>query len=161
MGIGQDMTTDSAQGLTIKQAAARLGITDVAVRKRLVRGKLPGSKDESGQWFVHLPDDLPPVDNGKAAKPSLGTDPGSTHVIARLEDEVRYLRDELRREREHRSEELRRKDVLLAEFSQRLAEITQRLPELPASAADMPNDRAPGRANGSPPRPWWKFWAAG
>ena len=153
------MATDNAQGLTIKQAAARLGITDVAVRKRLVRGKLPGYKDESGQWFVHLPDDLPPVDNEKAAKSNLGADSGSSQVIARLEDEVRYLRDELRREREHRSEELRRKDVLLAEFSQRLADITQRLPELPAKTADMPTDRTPERVNGAAQRPWWKFWA--
>jgi excisionase family DNA binding protein len=147
-----DMASD--RGLTIKEAAARLGITDVAVRKRLIRGKLPGYKDETGQWFVHLPDDLPPVDPAKATGTALSTDPGSRQVIARLEDEVRYLRDELRRERENRNEELRRKDVLLAEFSQRLTELTQRLPEI-ASSTGEPTPLLQGE---KPAHAWWQFW---
>ncbi len=153
MGTGQGMATGTDRGLTIKEAAVRLGITDVAVRKRLVRGKLPGYKDETGQWFVHLPDDLPEPSPSKTADTLLSSAQGTAHVIARLEDEVSYLREELRRERESRDEELRRKDVLLADFSHYLAEITQRMPELPATT---PSPDV--HANGSAPRPWWKLW---
>ena len=149
------MDTETDRGLTIKEAAARLGITDVAVRKRLVRGKLPGYKADSGQWFVHLSDDLPEVTPYKEPSTPLVSDLGSSQVIARLEDEVRYLRNELRQERESRSEELRRKDVLLAEFGHRLADITQRLPELPAPVSIASEPSVPPEKDRYP---WWQFW---
>jgi hypothetical protein len=134
---------DQANGAaTIKQAAEALGITPVAVRKRLVRGKLPGHKDAAGQWIVPLTDELIAAERARAQATDQGLDRGSPRVIARLEDEVRYLRDELRRERESRGEELRRTDVIIAAFA-------ERLPELPATT--------------SPPEPparsWWqRLW---
>lgn len=142
------MDTATDRGLTIKEAAARLGITDVAVRKRLVRGKLPGHKDETGQWFVHLPDHLPEAEKKPAADTPRVSAPGSVQVIARLEDEVRYLRDELRLEREARGEELRRKDFILAQFA-------ERLPELPAPP---PSPDEQQRAPSQWARSWWRFW---
>lgn len=44
--------------LSVAEAAAALGISTDAVRKRLMRGTLPGEK-VSGQWRVTLPDDVP------------------------------------------------------------------------------------------------------
>ncbi len=134
---------DQATGAaTIKQAAEALGITPVAVRKRLVRGKLPGHKDATGQWIVHLTDELIAAERAQAQATDQGLDRGSPQVIARLEDEVRYLRDELRRERESRGEELRRTDVIIAAFA-------ERLPELPATT---PSPEPPARS-------WWqRLW---
>ncbi len=68
---------DQAPGAaTIKQAAEALGITPVAVRKRLVRGKLPGHKDPARQWVVHLTDELIAAERARAQATDQGLDRG-------------------------------------------------------------------------------------
>jgi len=47
-------------GIPIADAAARLGLSAGAVRKRLQRGTLAGYKDAVGGWFVVLSDKQEP-----------------------------------------------------------------------------------------------------
>jgi len=46
--------TETPQAVSVYQAAARLGITSDAVRKRIRRGQLAGKKGEGGAWRVFL-----------------------------------------------------------------------------------------------------------
>lgn len=55
---GVDTMDDSNRTVSVSEAAAILGVSTDAVRKRLMRGTLPGEK-VSGQWRVTLPDDVP------------------------------------------------------------------------------------------------------
>ena len=135
-------------GISIVEAAKRLGITPEVVRKRLQRGKLPGYKQDN-RWIVLLPQQ----DAGQTASSTdqdTHQDAGRTdqdrhpaleRLITRYESEIGFLRSEL----SSRTEELRRKDVLLAQFA-------ERLPELPPPS--------PSAATSAPLNPWWKFWAA-
>ena len=132
----------SSHGVPIGEAAALLGITTTAVRKRIRRGSLLATKNPDGTWTVHLD----PETIGQAAGQSTGTPTDSPAVderVAILKQENQRLWAEL----ERRSEELRRKDVLLAQFA-------ERLPELPATTTPA----SPHPTNGSTQRPWWKFW---
>ena len=166
MGHG-GLANGSPSGLPIAEAAEVLGLSATAVRKRVKRGSLAAHKGPDGCWYVEIEPGSPP-----------GHTIDQPALVARLTDEVAFLRRELERrgeelsreresreaeqrrraeevhtEQERRAEELRRKDVLLAEFAQRIAELSNRLPELPATAA------APA-AQGLEPRPgrtsWWK-----
>jgi excisionase family DNA binding protein len=46
------------EGMTVSEAAERLGISREAVRKRVRRGSLPAVKGDDGQWLIALPDDV-------------------------------------------------------------------------------------------------------
>jgi len=73
-------------GIPIAEAAARLGLSAEAVRKRLQRGTLHGYKDDDGGWFV-LPGDLHGTagrqdtvrtdrqDDGRTPRPDVRTPP--------------------------------------------------------------------------------------
>ena len=146
---------------SIKEAAAALGLSPVAVRKRLVRGTLPGRKDEAGQWWVDLQAvdvDTIRADAASQHQPEAGQgspegarmDPrllqAMHEVTENLKAEVGFLQEELR----SRGEELRRKDIILAELTHHLADLKQRLPELPATTS-MPEQ---------PSRSWWeRLWS--
>jgi predicted DNA-binding protein (UPF0251 family) len=49
-------------GLDMDEAAARLGISQEAVRKRLERGTLKGRK-VNGQWYIELTSNTDATDN--------------------------------------------------------------------------------------------------
>ena len=113
--IGPDMPDNRMSGLTLQEAARRLGITPEGVRKRLQRGQIKGYR-AAGRWHVLLDDaDIPDKPPEPEVKPS-----GELVVV--LKEEVAYLREELRREREAHSREL-------------LA-LTSRLPMLPTGRAE-------------------------
>lgn len=154
------MTDGQVRTLTIKEAAEALGITPIAVRRRLTRGKLPGHKDGRGQWWVLLSDtDLTreqaghqPGAPGRDQPANGSATTGMTEVITTLKDEVRFLRREL----DQRSEELRRKDFMLAEFARSIADLKSRLPELPATTPRTAT-LAEVDESSEPPRPaWWR-----
>jgi regulator of protease activity HflC (stomatin/prohibitin superfamily) len=173
MTVGTD--NGHSRGVTIKDAAKRLGITPIAVRKRVLRGTLPAEKDGNGQWWVSLPEsDVGiTVEDGATVTVTLptGIADGDTRVVTHLREEVEFLRrelerrsdelrqeregrgeelrsrtEELRQEQERRAEELRRKDILLAEFAKQISELSQRLPELPATTSPLDQ----------PSRSWWQ-----
>jgi hypothetical protein len=87
----------------IAEAAARLGISADAVRKRIQRGKLTGHKTDQGWTVVWTELDIRPdsVQTGVQDQSA---------VVARLESEVEFLRSEL----SDRTEEIRRRDHIIA-----------------------------------------------
>jgi hypothetical protein len=132
-------------GLTIQEAAAKLGIAPEAVRKRLKRGSLEGYKAD-GRWLVILPDqdaDWTRVDSVQDAgmtRPDNGQDATTRELIDALKAEVTFLRRELETRTEAHGEEVRRKDHIIAAF-------TQRIPELPPPRETREHKR----------RWWWPF----
>ena len=156
--------------IPLADAAAILGVTQEAVRKRLRRGSLIGGK-RRGEWWVRLP-----LDEAGHGEPRRDTraGPGGTErdaerdmagrltlaevrlaeverQRAQLEGQVDFLQRELERAAEAQAE-LRR---LLAMALQTRA--------LPAPRAEVHADVKPHAAGQAPapapPAPWWKrFW---
>lgn len=104
--------------LDIAGAAARLGLTPEAVRKRIKRGALQAEKRD-GRWYVVLPTVLPE----SPERPTTLDNEPTQRLVQALQDQIRHLETELER-----------KDVLLAE-------LIRRLPELPAPEASTPRPR--------------------
>jgi len=113
--------------LTVAQAAARLDITEGAVRSRIKRGTLPTEK-ESGTVFVLLGGGTSQANRS----PNAGVPGDQSELIVSLQDQVRYLREQLDTEREARTEERRRHDTVLAQLSAANAEQARTIRELEA-----------------------------
>jgi hypothetical protein len=159
-----DRPLSAAGGVTVAEAAARLGVTPDAVRRRLHRGTLAGDKTEEGQWRVWLPEPPPEDDSGdreEAARPSPGPDttppgrsPADTELIEALQATVTDLRTRLDAEGEAR----RRADHIILEVS-------RRLPEL-GTGQDAPQDANTGPQSGTVAaealdtrqRAWRRWW---
>ena len=149
----------------VAEAAARLGLSEHAVRKRIQRGMLPAVKDGAGRWLVVLD----PLDTSSSTPetPSKTTgtpvedtshvpqDGGAESVYRELVDTLRAEVDFLRGELSARTEELRRKDHIIAG-------LTSRIPELPAGQDAAQASPAPPGATERPkpatdtPPPWWR-----
>ncbi len=140
----------------IAEAAARLGISVDAVRKRIQRGKLTGQKTDSGWTVVWIEPDIRP-DNVQTPVPE------SSALVDDLRDQVAYLRDQLAVEREARAEadrrhatEIERRDVLMREALERIPQLPPGGSHTPAGASsDGPSDAQgritpPGRAPRAP-----------
>jgi BMFP domain-containing protein YqiC len=154
--VGQDSGT---LRVTIKEAAARLGVTEAAIRKRIQRGSLDKEMGEDGRVYVYL--DL----SQDKSHPESQVDSGA--LVESLQDQVAFLRSQL----DVRAEEIQRRDVIISQLTQANAALAARVPELEAaetsenaaeSAADpaarvgyQPGDTAEPRIS---ERPWWKFW---
>ncbi len=154
----------------VEEAAKVLGITANAVRKRVERGTLRSERDGDARYVI-LDDDMPrPADDMPNGMPT-----DQALIVARLENEVGFLRElvrsrdeELRREREAREEAERRHDTIVMRMAERIPEL------LPASATPTPAPRdAPqtatedaggveprpspeGVQESAQPRPWWR-----
>jgi hypothetical protein len=113
--------------VTIPEAAARLGLSENALRKRVHRGTIEHEKDEEGRVYVYLSPDMPPTMPDQADGQATDQADGQAinqaadqaRLIARLEDEVEYLR----REAEDWKEEARRKDTIIMTMAQRIPEL--------------------------------------
>jgi len=77
---------DAGEWIPMAEAAARLGTTADAIRKRISRGGIEGRKDKSGRWFVRMP--------GEGEEPPASTATVRAYV-GRLEEENRWLRSRL------------------------------------------------------------------
>ena len=110
--------------VTVAEAAARLGVKEQAVRKRMHRGTLVHDKDEDGRVYVYLN----PGDESDSTGNSTGTSTEMDTLVQSLQDQIEYLRAELQRRGETHAEEARRKDTIIAQLA-------QRIPELPSSAS--------------------------
>jgi hypothetical protein len=170
-----DQSLDQAGGLPILEAAATLGISENAIRKRIRRKTIPAYKIDE-RWYVVLDGlagdqagglgadlagdqvatrpEARPRDQADQAAPSDLIVLYREALVAR-DDEIAFLRDQLRREQDEREEadrrhaaEIERRDVL---YREALA----RIPALPAvlsrddrdDAPQSPSD-GPGRADG-------------
>ncbi|MDP9357125.1 MAG: hypothetical protein M3R02_17930 [Chloroflexota bacterium] len=142
----------------IAEAAARLGISVDAVRKRIQRGKLTGQKTDNGWTVVWIEPDIRP-DNVQT--PVLE----SSALVDDLRDQVTYLRDQLAIERDARAEaerrhaaEIERRDVLLREALERIPQLPAALPTTPHAAPSPHRATEVAELAGDAPVPWWRFW---
>ena len=120
--------------LDVAHAAARLGITTEAVRKRIRRGRLRAYKLD-GVWRVVLDNAVPPVgDNGHAGAHTNDQDGGHAGLVTHLEAEVRFLRE------------------LVEHQAGVIARLSERVPELPAGTT-VPARAAPSTAEETAPMP--------
>lgn len=124
-----DIVLDSVQdSLDIGEAAARLGLSQDTVRKRLQRGKIKGFKAADGAWRVVLDRPDTPGQQPGHCPGQTGQTPGQPNeaLVEALRDEIRFLRVQLTA----RDEEIRRAHVLLQQ-SQQTATVLLSAPRLP------------------------------
>jgi excisionase family DNA binding protein len=105
--------------LTVQEAAARLGVKEDAIRKRIQRGSLIHEK-EDGRVYVYL--DITQDTAQDESHPQAQVE-GNWELVEELRDRVRYLERQLDQERDARTEERRRHDTLLAQLMQRIPEL--------------------------------------
>ncbi len=159
--------------VTIKQAAARLNVSEITVRRRIKAGHLRAVKEETPQgfvWMVELADGVALdhlTDHGDYAVP---TQPADQRLITELEKQIAWLKSELEdRKREHDRDrvdwrdELQRLHTLMAQQGQTL----QALGAGPAADAgedaaqrpqNAPGDEMAGDVAGETGAPWWRRW---
>ena len=154
---GQDSGT---LRVTIREAAARLGVTEAAIRKRIQRGSLGKEMGQDGRVYVSL--DL----SQDKSHPESQVE--SEALVESLQDQIAFLRTQL----DVRAEEIQRRDVIISQLTQANAALAARVPEL--EAAQEPSEHAEEPAEGaarvghptgdtgdsqdSEPRPWWRRW---
>ena len=125
--------------VTVTEAAAILGVTESAVRKRVQRGSIPHEKEESGRLYVYLdPHESRPmsgkVRDGHASR-SRPARPGQSHddYARSLEARVGFLEEQVRRQTEV------------------IADLVRRVPELEAPPGARETHEP--QAEGSDPHP--------
>jgi hypothetical protein len=109
--------------VTVAEAAARLGVKEQAIRKRIQRGTLTHDKDDDGRVYVYL--DMEDRATGTDA------DAGINTLLQSLQDQVVYLRQDA----EDWKEEVRRKDHIIMRLTQRIPEL-----EAPREASSEPRE---------------------
>ena len=127
--------------LTVAQAAARLGVSQDAVRKRIKRGTIEYEQDQDGRLHVYLD----PLEVYETRQDRSADEP--TERLAWVQhQEIEFLRREL----ETRTEENRRRDSIMAALTQRIQELeapSQPPPTQDAGAED--NERREEEPAGS------------
>jgi hypothetical protein len=136
--------SDIEQRLTVKEAAAALGISSEAVRTRIQRGTLKSIHERGRVWVVLDPDET---------RSNTDRTADQTELVHELRARVAFLEGQLK----IRTEENRRKDHLLAAALERIP------PQLEAPSeplGDAERDAAPRPGTPGPPeaetRPWWR-----
>jgi hypothetical protein len=115
----------------LRQAAAVLGVSESAIRKRVERGTLRSDKGPDGRRYVYL-------DTVADSMADIGADVSAIHErdvltserIEELRDEVHYLREQLRQELERRSAETERYQQIVAALTSANASLSERLREI-------------------------------
>lgn len=125
-----DMERTRPDGVGLSEAAAQLGITSEALRKRIARGSVQATRWR-GRWFVQVSG----RESGRVSSQSPDASGRVSGEVVRLRDEVLWLREELGR-RDRQVEQLH---TLLAQ--------AQRV--LPAPVAEVSQTVR---------RRWWRFW---
>ena len=143
---GSDGPTDGP-GISISDAAKRLGLSTDAVRSRLHRGTLPGVKvDERWQVFLDAPTvERPGTDRDATVSDRVPDGDATAPLIAHMREEIRYLRD-LVTERDRALEERSRELAAERERSDILQQLAlSRIPAVSAGTdqVDVEADRAP------------------
>jgi hypothetical protein len=164
--VGQD---SGILRVTIREAAARLGVTEAAIRKRIQRGSLDKEMGEDGRVYVYL--DL--SQDKSHPESQVHRDLLVEELIEELRDRVAYLERSL----ERRSVEAERYQQIVAGLTQTNNQLSARVLQLEApteptgpaegreEAAQAPAEPtptpAPGQGttdaeNGSEHVPWWR-----
>ncbi len=169
-----DLTTDRTGlvGVSVADAAERLGISTEAVRMRLKRRTLPGDRDQAGHWRVWIPTDPTPAngDPTPSQQPTEQTtqlDPTpdltpTNALLDHLRDEVNFLRGQLADTQaalDQRSRELaaerERFDVLHREALARIPALRAGQ-EAPVAAQEPQRAAETGGATPDTSRSWWQ-----
>ena len=144
---GEDGVAD--ERLTLRQAAARLGVSESAIRKRVERGTLRSDKGPDGRRYVYL---------GTVA--DYMPDTGADTSVPRERD---ALISEMRAHNETLREQLEAERQAHAEARRLLAAALERIPALEsAESPETPSE--PVRGTETPPeqetgaerRNWWR-----
>ena len=160
--------TAGRRKLDLKEAAAELGVTSEAIRRRAKRGTLTSEKGEDGRLYVWVPDVSDTGVHGGVPSVSDDRPHGGVHdqeqdtrapdvLLERFEDENDFLRREL--ERLHR--ELERKDAILLTMAQRIPELEPAREASPEVTGE-PVSHSDNGSNGDVPleqeerRSWWR-----
>jgi len=168
------LTPEDTSAVPVPVAAAHLGITERAVRKRIGAGRLRGVQIDR-RWLVYLPGTEPPGEPPpvpeRAGTPEpyrntspvpgarTGEDTAAAIIreaiapfvaqLAATHEELGEARNELHHERTRREEAERARDALQARVNALTAEETYRGAELPTPALTHATDDAmrPGEAS--------------
>ena len=163
--VGQD---SGSLRVTIREAAARLGVTEAAIRKRIQRGSLDKEMGEDGRVYVYL--DL--SQDTSHPESQIHRDPLVEELIEELRDRAAYLERSL----ERRSVEAERYQQIVAGLTQTNNQLSARVLELeaptePTGPAEGVSEPAQAPAEGatrvghpthrpdgphSSDKPWWR-----
>ena len=145
--MGNPIPDQSPTGrYTVSEAAGVLGISVEAVRGRVKRGTLKSERTEGGTVYVYvakLGDRTRPAPDQSNDRPT-----DQALMVARLEDEVEFLRDQVRRQQEIIAQQA----VTMRQLSapSEAPEDVQR-----AAQSEEPPESTGGPENQSS-RPWWR-----
>jgi len=163
--VGQD---SGILRVTIREAAARLGVTEAAIRKRIQRGSLDKEMGEDGRVYVYV--DL--TQDTSHPESQIHRDPLVEELIEELRDRVAYLERSL----ERRSVEAERYQQIVAGLTQTNNQLSARVLQLeaptePTGPAEGASEPAQVPAEGatslgqpthradeprSSEKPWWR-----
>src|ERR671926_1864014 len=110
--------------LTVDQAAANLGISTDAVRKRARRGSLESEKDSDGTVYIFLDDGTPRPDYGASSQGRGASDSGPNGLTL-LREHLDFAQAQV----EYLQNTLEARDRELAEMRRLLAGALERIPQ--------------------------------
>jgi hypothetical protein len=136
--------------LTVAQAAAQLGVSQDAIRKRIRRNTIDYDQDPDGRIYVYL-------DSSEIVQDE-SSDASMERLVQVQHDDIEFLRREL----ETRTEEIRRRDSILAALTRRSLELEA--PSEPRLTLENTTENearekrpAGGREiRGGAHKPWWR-----
>jgi hypothetical protein len=97
---------------TVAQAAAALGVSQDAVRKRISRGTISHDRDESGRVYVYLAPSETVHRTGQDTAQDAASKTVQDAYVRSLEDQITFLR-----------QELERKDAILLNLTERIPQL--------------------------------------
>jgi len=149
----------AVERVSVHEAAARLGVSEVTIRRRLRKGDLTAEKEvtpQGYQWRILLPVTLEPPQKPDDAAPAAPMGGGDASVAVALRETIGVLERELAQ----RNTEIERLLTILSR-EQEIARAAQL--QLPARTGEEDPSRTPPPDRGSvsdqasdhPQRGWW------
>jgi hypothetical protein len=117
--------------LTLREAAAAVGVSESAIRKRVERGTLRSDKGPDGKRYVYL-------DTGADTVADEGADMSATHERNELISELHRTNELLREVIATRDEEIRRRDTIIMNMTEAMKALTPPAPEEPPEQRESP-----------------------
>ena len=164
--MGEDAGADTGRtqcapkGLTLREAARALGVSEGAVRKRVSRGSIDSDIGEDGRRYVYFEEDDTGADEGR---------PGGEDALSEANAELRARVESLERALEAERESRRRADHIIAALTDRIPEL-EAPPQSAQEAESVAESASEGESGGEPPSeerteahsgaerrsPWWR-----
>jgi hypothetical protein len=140
MGEGRTGADKGADDrLTLRQAAAVLGVSESAIRKRVERGTLDSDKGPDGRRYVYVDVAKPGADT-VADK---GADTSAPHERDALISEMQERLAFLERELDVRTEEIRRRDTIIMNMTEAMKALNPLAQHEPVEARESPVSPGP------------------